>query len=143
MSLVTVCSIHSGKVIVTVPGETTGREVEFIERNGANVAEVPEEVAYVLLDGIGEKGGYSRPGVIDLTGSDISTKRVVAPPAEEESDMFILTPETFTGLSVSKLEDALATTDDRELIMTLMAMETQSTNRASAIKVLTAKLETL
>ena len=134
--MIEVCSKHSGTILVPVPGKDA-KKIEFIPRGPVNVAEVDDDVAEVLL---GQIGGaeYFKAGAIDITGA----VEVDTPDSDPIADTE-LTVAALLALSVAKIGEAVADSADRDFLMNAIAAETQSQNRASAVKVLTERLTAL
>lgn len=142
MSKIEVCSIHTGEIIVT----TKNGEVKssFFKDLGTTpptgVCEVDEDVAEILLGAIGTPGYFKRSFELDSTLEGKSDEN-----DEGKSDEpAILSVEVFDETTnFGKLKGLINKCDSSDLIMSLIAHETQNKNRDGVLSALTARFDAL
>lgn len=143
MSKIEVCSIHTGEIIVTTKnGEvksSTFKDLGTTPPTG--VAEVDEDVAEILLGSIGSPDYFKRSYELDSApGKDAGHGKN----DEAVADAVTLTVETFDATTnFGKLKGLINKCDSAELVMTLIAHETQSKNRDGVLTALTARYDAL
>ena len=134
-----VCSIHKGKISLTLKdGEK--RTVVFQDRGNVGVAMVDEKVAEHLLDGVG-RPDYFKSGAIEVGGDD---KKPEQKQGGETGTGMQLSEESYGQIgNANQLKSLLKECDDKDLVMRLVAIETNGEKRDTWINALNARLEEL
>lgn len=150
MSQIEVCSCHTGEIVGTT---RSGREfsVKFKDVGTCGVALVDEEIAEHLLGGIGHPE-YYKAGAIEIPSepsAPVGAQSNQGDPATNGEGPAAPNPAALTAESYEAITNyqtakaAINKSEDANLLMELLASETQGKNRDGFVKLLEERLAAL